>query len=172
MLSETKCPAEGEIPSMLSELPHSITDDDLDREGEYTLEKVVKLAYPEDFKNALVPKKQGHHDGGMGTLMKTIDINLSSNYDLSTSIEFEFDQALFTMTLTELVKDEDDELGAAQSHLQSPLIFKQNNDHFKSVKRELLADGIESNGEQRKHILAIVDREPGLLHVINADPSA
>jgi len=172
VVSETKCPAEGEIPSMLTELPHSITDRDLDREGEYTFEKVVKLAYPEDFKGAVVSKRQGHRDGNMGTLMKTIDIDLSNNFDLSASIEFEFDQGLFTMTLTELVKDEGGELGAAQSHLQSPLIFKQNNDHFKSVRRELVADGIESKGEERKHILAFVDREPGLLHVINSDPSA
>lgn len=134
MTSETKCVAGDGIPSMRSELPHTITDRDLDREGLYTFDKLVKLAYPEDFKGVVLPRKHAHHDGGYaGALLQTVDIELRSNFDLSASIEFEFDQAMFGLALSEVTADEDGELGAELSHLQSPLVFKQNNDHFKSV---------------------------------------
>lgn len=175
LVAETQCPASGDIPSMLSELPHIITDNDLDHEGEYNFEKVVKLAHPEDFRGVMVPKGHGGQDGRMGTLMKTVDIELSSNFDLTASIEFEFDQALFTISLSEIVNDEGDDeedQGSTESHLQSPLVFKQNNDHYHSVKRELIADGIESKGREKRHILAIANREPGLLHLLNSDPTA
>lgn len=69
----------------------------------------------------------------MDVLRTTVFIKLSKNYDIRASVDFEFDEALFTMDLTELVKDEGHDVFYEQSHEQSPLLFKGNNDHFKSV---------------------------------------
>lgn len=82
----------------------------------------------------------------MDVLTNTVFINLSHNFDISASIDADFDEALFTMALTEVVKEDSRELSTEQSNQQSPLIFKSNNDHYKTVKRELVADDVESNG--------------------------
>ena len=108
----------------------------------------------------------------MDTLTQAISIEPSSNFDISASVEFEFDQALFTMALTEAVKVPGGELHNELSHLQSPLVFKQNNDHFKSVKRELIADDVESHVPDRRHVLTIANRQPDILHLISPDPSS
>jgi hypothetical protein len=52
------------------------------------------------------------------------------------------------------------------------LVFKQNNDHFKSVKRELIADDVESHAPDRRHVLTIANRQPDILHLISPDPSS
>jgi len=31
--------------------------------------------------------------------------------------------------------------------MQGPLTFEHNNDHYETVKRELIADGVESHGD-------------------------
>lgn len=48
-------------------------------------------------------------------------------------------------------------------------MFKSNNDHYKTVKRELVADDVESNGPDRKHALTFVNRQPDILHLISPD---
>jgi hypothetical protein len=56
-----------------------------------------------------------------------------------------------------------------ETHLQSPLVFKQNDDHYKSVRRELIAEDVESNGPGKAHVLTIANRQPDILHLINPD---
>jgi hypothetical protein len=56
--------------------------------------------------------------------------------------------------------------------MQSPLFSKQNNDHFKSVIRELGADDVESDGKTLKHVLKFENRQPELLHLINPDQNS
>jgi len=51
LVEEVKCAANDEIPSMTAMLPKKITDRELDGHGEYTFEKVLKLAYPHDFQH-------------------------------------------------------------------------------------------------------------------------
>ena len=55
--------------------------------------------------------------------------------------------------------------------MQGPLTFKQNNDHFKTVKRELIADGIESHKDKFHHLLKIINMQPSLIHEVALDPS-
>ena len=100
-------------------------------------------------------------------LFETVAIDLGSNFDLRASLDFEFDQSLFTLGLTESVQDEGGEWTVDVSHEQSPLTFKQNNDHYKTVRRELVAEGIESQARSRRHTLVITNREPDLLHAVD-----
>ena len=58
---------------------------------------------------------------------------------------------------------------AEQSHQQSPLDFQGNNDHFRSVKREIYADDVTSSG---RHVLTIANREPDFLHLISPDSAS
>jgi hypothetical protein len=51
-------------------------------------------------------------------------------------------------------------------------MFKSNNDHYKTVKRELVADDVESNGPDRKHALTFVNRQPDILHLISPDQTS
>ena len=60
--------------------------------------------------------------------MEYVSIDLSSNFDIRASIDFEFDQGLFELGMDESVKDEDGSYQTEVSHEQSPLIFKQNKD--------------------------------------------
>jgi hypothetical protein len=47
MVHATRCPANSnQVQSMLTELPKQITDKDLNQEGIYTFDKMVKLSYP------------------------------------------------------------------------------------------------------------------------------
>jgi len=50
MVSETRCPPGDEILSLATALPKEIGDKDLDAHGEWSFEKVLRLAYPKDFK--------------------------------------------------------------------------------------------------------------------------
>lgn len=51
MVHATRCPANSnQVQSMLTELPKLITDKDLNHEGVYSFEKMVKLSHPLDFK--------------------------------------------------------------------------------------------------------------------------
>jgi hypothetical protein len=48
-------------------------------------------------------------------------------------------------------------------------MFESNNDHMKTVKRELVAEDVESNGADTKHVLSFVNRQPDMLHHISPD---
>lgn len=95
---------------------------------------MMKLRYPEDV--AGLEGSADHHVGKTGggslaalTLVSTVFINLSHNFDISASIDADFDEALFTMALAEVIKQDGREVRAESSNLQSPLLFKSNNDH-------------------------------------------
>jgi hypothetical protein len=47
------------------------------------------------------------------------------------------------------------------------LEFKKNNDHYKSVKRRLVADGVQSRKENT-HILTFSNLQPEILPLISA----
>lgn len=87
-----------------------------------------------------------------------IEIDLENNFDLTASVEFEFDEALYTLALTEFTKEHHGGITTEQSHQQSPLAFRGNNDHYTSVRRELIADDVESEGKDKAHILTITNR--------------
>ena len=169
--AEAKCEGDKAFDSMSSGLPRRITEDDLDREGSYSFDHLLKLSYPDDFKAVTKMRDQGAAKGGASeVLLQDIVIQLDSNFDIRTSIDFEFDEALFTLGLIEQVKDsESGHFYTDLSHEQGPLVFKQNNDHYKTVRRELVADGIESKGKDKQHILRIANRQPDLLHLVTPD---
>ena len=50
MVLVSRCPKDDQTQSLLNGLPKKITDKDLDNNGEYIFEKVLKLHNPEDFK--------------------------------------------------------------------------------------------------------------------------
>lgn len=75
----------------------------------------------------------------MDILKAYIPIEITHNYDITASVEFEYDEGLFTLKLSEIEKDEEGHFVAEQSHQQSPLNFENNNDHFRSVVRVLNA---------------------------------
>lgn len=50
MMHATRCPSTDDVPSLINDLPKKIEDHDLDRNGEYIYEKLLKLDYPKDFK--------------------------------------------------------------------------------------------------------------------------
>jgi len=59
--------------------------------------------------------------------------------------------------------------GSQQSHarLQQPVAFKQNDDHQRTLRRELVGDGIESGGDDDKRlVLFFYNYEPGLLPAV------
>jgi hypothetical protein len=99
---EVKCTANNDVPSLSAALPKKITDRDLDSHGEYSFEKVLKLAYPHDFqhveKTAATQRTRG---SARDILKENIEILLEKNFDISASIEHEYDQALFTVELAE-----------------------------------------------------------------------
>jgi len=102
LVEEVKCAASDEILSMAAALPKKITDRDLDSNGEYSFEKVLKLAYPHDFqhveKTAATERARG---SARDILRENIEIQLEKNFDISAPVEHEYDQALFTLELAE-----------------------------------------------------------------------
>lgn len=117
---------------------------------------MLRLRYPQDFRVGLKQVVEG----GKATevLLQHVSVDLSSNYDLRASVDFEFDQAYFTLGFTESVQDEGGEWQTEVSHEQSPLIFKRNNDHYKTVRRELVAEDVESAERTRRHTLTLTSR--------------
>jgi hypothetical protein len=74
----------------------------LDSHGEYSFSKVVKLAYPHDFSHVeKTPATQAARGSARDILRENIEIQLEKNFDISASIEHEYDQALFTLELAE-----------------------------------------------------------------------
>lgn len=165
MILGTQCAAKAkdDAPTVAKGLPKKITDADLDRDGTFTFEQLLK--------ETEFVKNDGYKT------MYAVSLELSNNYDLSASIEFTYDQAMYSMYLHEVSvnEDGDDRSTQVNSYLQAPLAFKQNDDHYKSLRRELVADGIEAgaSGDQKKrHILYFHNHEPGLLPAVNPGAGA
>jgi len=161
----TQCAAKAkdDAQTVVEGLPKKITDSDLDQDGTFTFEKLLK--------ETEFVKNDGYKT------MYAVSLELSNNYDLSASVEFAYDQAMYSMYLHEVStsEDGDDRSTQANSCLQAPLAFKQNDDHYKSLRRELVADGIEAgaSGDQKKrHILYFHNHEPGLLPAVNPGAGA
>lgn len=102
LVEEVKCVAGDDIPALSAALPKKITDRDLDSHGEYSFEKVLKLAYPHDFQHVeKTPATQRDRGSARDILRENIEIQLAKNFDISASIEHEYDQAMFTLALAE-----------------------------------------------------------------------
>jgi hypothetical protein len=102
LVEEVKCVAGDDIPALSAALPKKITDRDLDSHGEYSFEKVLKLAYPHDFQHVeKTPATQRDRGSARDILRENIEIQLAKNFDISASIEHEYDQAMFTLELAE-----------------------------------------------------------------------
>jgi len=101
-VEEVKCAAGDDIPALSAALPKKITDRDLDSHGEYSFDKVLKLAYPHDFQHVeKTPATQRGRGSARDILRENIEIQLAKNFDISASIEHEYDQAMFTLELAE-----------------------------------------------------------------------
>jgi hypothetical protein len=102
LVEEVKCVAGDDIPALSAALPKKITDRDLDSHGEYSFDKVLKLAYPHDFQHVeKTPATQRDRGSARDILRENIEIQLAKNFDISASIEHEYDQAMFTLELAE-----------------------------------------------------------------------
>lgn len=156
IIEETRCsPHDSNVKSLAEALPVRITDKNLDSNGEYHFDQILKMTCPEDFK---LVEKAGGKGKARDILVHQIQLQLDSNFDITATIEFGYAEALFTMSLVEEVRDADGELQLEESHQQSPLVFKQNNDHYQSVRRELVADGVEAARDGREHSLMITNQ--------------
>lgn len=82
----SQCPEKDDIETVHDGLPAKITDRDLDRDGIYSFEKLLKVT---DFSGA----------GGRKTsvVAHAVSIELSNNFDLDASVDFEADQAMYSM---------------------------------------------------------------------------
>jgi hypothetical protein len=101
-----QCPVKDKTPSMKS-IPHKITDRDL-QNGQFTFDKMVKLHHPEDFKGFSSEHAAAYADDRYavkGALQEAAIIELSQNFDLRASVEFEYDQAMYALRLDELTRD-------------------------------------------------------------------
>lgn len=136
----------------MTALPDSITDRDLDGDGVYKFNKMMRLSYPEeidDFDPSVTLNRRSRyfHDG---TLTETILIDLSQNFDLAAKIEYQYDQATYGVRLEEVVQgDSSDDLEVAVSHLQEPLVFMRGDDKQRSVVRTLAADDVDSVSQKK-----------------------
>jgi len=93
----TQCPKKDDIQTVHEGLPKTIGDSDLDRDGSYSFEKILKI---NDFSNGNERNKKAL------VLAHTISLELTDNFDISSSIEFEMDQAMYSMQLNELYSDD------------------------------------------------------------------
>jgi hypothetical protein len=74
-------------------LPKSISDNDLDHDGQYHFTKMLRI---DDFTGGTQIK--------MPIIAHAISLELSKNFDFSATVEFEFDQAMYSMQLNEIDK--------------------------------------------------------------------
>lgn len=168
----SQCPPVDSTPYM-REVPKSITDSDLNN-GEYKFDKMMKLHYPEDFKgydkNAASAYANNKY-AVAGAIQEAIIIELSNNFDLSASIEFEYDQSMYAVRLDELSRenpDDREDLTVVHSHLQTPLEFIKNDDKMRTVRRELIASDVDSRGSENKHMLTFRNIQPMILPTVEA----
>lgn len=123
-MHETRCPSKDGFQTWSTGLPKRITDRDLERDGTYTFEQVLQLDYPKDFaKLNKVTERLDSKTVSNDVLRAHIPVEISNNFDISASLDFEFDQGLFTMALVEFGNDEEGKMVADQSHQQAPLDF-------------------------------------------------
>lgn len=86
ILLATQCPQKDDaIQSVHEGLPKIIQDSDLDHDGNFNLTKTLKV---NDFTG---------NGQKMPVIAHAISIELSKNFDFSASVEFEFDQAMYSM---------------------------------------------------------------------------
>ena len=158
----------------MHDIPKSITDRDLDSKGEFNFDKMLKLQNPTDFlgyKPEAVGEVANNRYFKKGALQESILIDLESNFDIEASIEYEYDQATYSISLDELTKDEDDEkeLTVTKSHEQGLLEFKRNDDKVRTVVRELEATNIDSEGSKKRHMLSFRNYQPEVLPMLADD---
>lgn len=128
IIDETRCsPHDSNVKSMAEAMPVRITDKNLDSNGQYSFDRIMKMTYPTDFK---LVEKAGGNGKVRDILVQQIQIQLESNFDIVATMEFGYAEALYTLGLVEEVRGGDGELRLEESHQQSPLVFKQNNDHY------------------------------------------
>lgn len=154
LVQETRCSEKPHAENFITTLPHEINDRDLDGDGNYNFDQILRLSSPSDFQGVT---KRNISGTIQQALTKVIAITLSDNFDIRASIEFEYDLALFTVRLTEDITNDETSPDSVSSHLQSPLVFKGNDDHYKSVERELVADNVQSyfSGNTKHHLLFV-----------------
>lgn len=69
---------------------------------------MIKLDYPKDFDNIKqVTERSVSSIVTMDILRAYIPVEITHNYEMTASIEFEFDEGLFTLKLSEVEKDEE-----------------------------------------------------------------
>lgn len=92
LLLGTQCPGNTEtVPTVHDGLPKKIQDSDLDHDGVYTFSKMLRI---DDF--------TGGTQRNMPIIAHAISLELSKNFDFSASVEFEYDQAMYSMQLNEV----------------------------------------------------------------------
>jgi hypothetical protein len=106
------CDASKSVESLNAGLQHVITDKDLDHTGKYSFDKTMRLQYPHDFKK-LTKIMSGKKE--TEAVLEWISIDLGRNYNLRTSLDFEFDEALFTLGFTESRQGEEGDWDSTSS---------------------------------------------------------
>ena len=83
---------------MTTGLKHVIKDRDITKFGTYTFDEVLVVRYPQDFKKLTKVAESGKL---VDSMVELVSIDLDSNYDIRASLDFAFDHALYTLSLTE-----------------------------------------------------------------------
>jgi hypothetical protein len=91
----SQCPEKDTVPTVREGLPRRIGDSDLDRDGTYTFEKLLKVT---DFAGGGARKAP--------VVAHAVALELTNNFDITASVDFEFDQAMYSMQLNELATGE------------------------------------------------------------------
>ena len=93
----SQCPVKDDIPTVHNGLPKIIQDSDLDHDGNFVFNKMLRVS---DFSGSLSSK--------LAAIAHAVSIDLTQNYDLSAAIEFEFDQSMYSMQLNEITNPDSD----------------------------------------------------------------
>lgn len=111
----TQCPVKDDTQTVAEGLPKRITDRDLDRDGTYTFDKMLKV---DDVGGAGARSRVYAH---------AVSLELSENFDVEASVDFSIDQAMYSMQLDVLATDEQAQGKSpvrGHARLQQPLAFK------------------------------------------------
>jgi hypothetical protein len=121
LMQQTRCLDSDETPSFKGGLPESLGDKDLDSQGAYHFEKILKIEYPKDFKGFEKSKPGEIKSVGAPMGEDSLDfmtfLKFSRNFDVHSYIEFEFDEAYFTSSLDELITEPNGSLEASSAGL-------------------------------------------------------
>ena len=124
-MHQTRCSSLDETESFEQGLPSQISDKDLDQHGSYLFSKILHYEFPKDFKGFERSSSDSAKSVGSAYGADSLDhitfIKLKHSYDIRAYVEFELDEAYFTMSLDELAKDSQGEFTAEESLLQAPL---------------------------------------------------